>query len=75
MPRALGIPNGLLPVIPAIAPIADDSGEPLPNNASNDITSFTLFDTGKSTLSSYYFDTREADSDDIKFDEFTLSSN
>ncbi|MGD1899762.1 MAG: fibronectin type III domain-containing protein [Phormidesmis sp.] len=73
--RAVGDPNGLLPVIPTIAPLTDDSGQPLPYIASNDITSFTLFDTGTGTLSSYYFDTREPNSDVIKFDEFTLSDN
>jgi hypothetical protein len=39
-------------------PLLDDSGNPLPYIASNDITVFSAFDTGTGTISSYYFDTR-----------------
>lgn len=69
---ALGDPNGLSPVVPTIAPLIDPQGQPMPYIASNDITCFTLFDTATGTLSSYYFDTRQPDSDVVKFDEFTL---
>ncbi len=69
---AIGDPNGLEPVMPSIAPLTDEQGNSLPYIASNDVTSFTLFDTGSGTLSSYYFDTREPDSAVIKFDEFTI---
>ncbi len=69
---SLNDPNGLTPVVPTIAPLSDESGEPLPYIASNDITSFTIFDTGDGTLSSYYFDTRQPDSDVVKFDQFTI---
>ncbi|MEM8503423.1 MAG: metallophosphoesterase [Cyanobacteria bacterium P01_D01_bin.1] len=69
---ALNDPNGLMPVVPNIAPLKGDDGEPLPYIASNDITSFTLFDTGDGTISSYYFDTRQPDSDVVKFDQFTI---
>ena len=37
---------------------------------SNDITAFTIFDTGEGTVSSYYFDTRKPESEVVKFDEF-----
>ncbi len=70
---AVNDPNGLTPVVPTIAPLKDDSGNPLPYIASNDITSFTIFETGSGTLSSYYFDTRKPDSEVVKFDEFKLS--
>lgn len=70
---AIGDPNNLAPVMPTLAPLTDDSGQPLPYIASNDITSFTIFDTGKGTLSSYYFDTRDPGSAIVKFDEFELS--
>ncbi|MGC1524856.1 MAG: metallophosphoesterase family protein [Phormidesmis sp.] len=69
---AVGDPNGLAPVMPSISPLTDKQGDPLPYIASNDVTSFTLFDTGSGTLSSYYFDTREPDSAVVKFDEFTI---
>ncbi|MGB3294543.1 MAG: metallophosphoesterase [Phormidesmis sp.] len=71
--RATGDPNGLPPVMPTVAPLTDDSGQPMPYIASNDITSFTIFDTGKGTLSSYYFDTRDPASAIVKFDEFELT--
>ncbi|MEM9092295.1 MAG: metallophosphoesterase [Cyanobacteria bacterium P01_F01_bin.53] len=70
---ATGDPNGLEPVMPTLAPLTDEAGNPQPFIASNDITSFTLFDTGTGTLSSYYFDTRKPDSAVVKFDEFTLA--
>ncbi|MBD1919084.1 MULTISPECIES: metallophosphoesterase [Cyanophyceae] len=69
---AQGDPNGLEPVVPTIAPLRDDSGQPLPYLASNDITAFSLFDTGSGTISSYYFDTREPNSAVVKFDEFAV---
>jgi hypothetical protein len=69
---AQGDPNGLPPVIPAIAPLTDDHGNPLPYIASNDITAFSLLDTGTGIVSSYYFDTRQPQSEVVKFDEFRL---
>ena len=71
---AVGDPNRLAPVVPTIAPLKDDAGNPLPYIASNDITSFTIFETGNGTLSSYYFDTRQPDSKAVKFDEFKLDA-
>ena len=72
---ATGDPNGLTPVIPAIAPLLDKNGTPLPYIASNDITAFSILDTSTSTISSYRFDTREPDSPVVKFDEFSLPSS
>lgn len=69
---AQGDPNGLEPVVPTIAPLKDDSGQPLPYLASNDITAFSVFDTGTGMISSYYFDTREPSSAVVKFDEFVV---
>ncbi|MFQ4136654.1 metallophosphoesterase family protein [Nodosilinea sp. PGN35] len=69
---AQGDPNGLEPVVPTIAPLQDDRGQALPYLASNDITAFSLFDTGTGTISSYYFDTREPNSAVVKFDEFVV---
>ena len=69
---ATGDPNGLAPIVPTIAPLTDGSGSALPYLASNDITSFTIFETETGTLSSYYFDTRAPSSAAVKFDEFRL---
>jgi len=69
---ATGNPGGLEPVMPTIAPLRDEQGQPLPYLASNDITAFSIFDTGTGTVSSYYFDTRQHDSAVVKFDEFRL---
>ncbi|ARV58490.1 metallophosphoesterase [Nostocales cyanobacterium HT-58-2] len=68
----LGDPYGLEPVVPTIAPLLSEDGKPMPYIASNDITAFTIFDTGTGTVSSYRFDTRKPDSEVIKFDEFQL---
>jgi hypothetical protein len=69
---ALGDPNGLEPVLPTIAPLPGKDGKPIPYIASNDITAFSIFDTGKGTVSSYRFDTSQPDSKVVKFDEFQL---
>ncbi|MEA5580350.1 metallophosphoesterase [Nodularia harveyana UHCC-0300] len=69
---AVGDPYGLEPVIPTIAPLLDENSQPLPYIASNDITVFSIFDTGNGIVSSYYFDTQKPDSEVVKFDEFKL---
>lgn len=70
---AVGDPNGLEPITPAIAPLLDDAGNSLPYIASNDITAFSIFDTTTGTVNSYYFDTRQPATAVVKFDEFQLS--
>ncbi|MGD1716087.1 metallophosphoesterase family protein [Dapis sp. BLCC M172] len=65
-------PNGLEPIIPTIAPLIDENGEPQPYIASNDITAFSIFETETGKVSSYYFDTRKPNSEVVKFDEFQL---
>jgi len=69
---AVGDPNGLEPIVPTVAPLRGDDGKPVPYIASNDITAFSLFDTGTGTISSYYFDTRKPESAVVKFDEFKV---
>ncbi|NMG21002.1 metallophosphoesterase [Brasilonema bromeliae SPC951] len=69
---ALGDPNGLEPVLPTIAPLPGKDGKPIPYIASNNITAFSIFDTGKGTVSSYRFDISQPDSKVVKFDEFQL---
>ncbi|NEO72674.1 MAG: metallophosphoesterase, partial [Moorea sp. SIO3H5] len=69
---ATGDPNGLEPVMPTIAPLLGDNNQPLPYIASNDVTVFSIFDTGTGIVTSYRFDTRSPNSDVIKFDQFQL---
>jgi hypothetical protein len=70
----VGNPNGLEPIMPSIAPLLDEQGKPQPYIASNDVTVFSILDTGTGKISSYRFDTREPDSAVVKFDEFQLKS-
>ncbi|MEG4518459.1 MULTISPECIES: metallophosphoesterase family protein [unclassified Microcoleus] len=72
---AIGDPNGLEPVVPTVAPLLGEDGRPLPYIDSNDLTAFTIFDTGEGTVSSYYFDTRKPESEVVKFDEFKLKNS
>ncbi|MEH1903314.1 MAG: metallophosphoesterase [Nostoc sp.] len=68
----LGDPNSLEPIVPTISPLVGEDGKPMPYIASNDITVFSIFDTGTGRISSYRFDTRKPDSEVLKFDEFEL---
>ena len=70
---ATGNPNGLEPILPNIAPLTDESGQPMSYIASNDLTVFSIFNTETGTVSSYRYDTRKPDSEVIKFDEFKLN--
>lgn len=69
---AQGDPNGLEPIVPSLAPLLDDQGQPLPYIASNDMTAFSILETENGIVSSYYFDTRQPGSSAVKFDEFSL---
>jgi hypothetical protein len=69
---ATGDPNGLEPVVPTIEPLLDDTGQPLPYLSSNNITAFSILDTGAGTVTSYRFDTQKPDAGAIEFDEFRL---
>ena len=72
---AIGDPNNLEPVVPTVAPLLGKDGRALPYIDSNDITAFSVFDTGNGTVSSYYFDTRKPESAVVKFDEFKLKNS
>lgn len=69
---SLGNPNGLEPQVPNIQPFLDNHGSPLPFISSNEITVFSIFETDRGVISSYWFDTRKPDSQVVKFDEFFL---
>lgn len=72
---AIGNPNGLAPIAPTLKPLNDEAGSPLPYIASNDITAFSILDTGSGTVSSYYFDTSQPTSDVVRFDEFQIGQS
>lgn len=67
-----GDPNGLQPVVPTLAPFKGSDDQPQPYIASNEITAFSILDTGRGVVSSYYFDTRQPGSAVVKFDEFSI---
>lgn len=69
---ATGDPNGLEPVIPTIAPLLGEDSQPLPYVASNEITVFSILDTGAGKVSSYFFDTSNPESKVVQFDEFSI---
>jgi hypothetical protein len=69
---AIGNPYNLEPIIPNLAPLQDENNNDLPYIASNDLTVFSILDTQKGTVASYYFDTRKPNSSVVKFDEFKL---
>jgi hypothetical protein len=71
---ATGDPNGLLPVMPTLVSVNNKDGLPVPYIASNDLTVFSILDTGEGTVSSYYFDTRKPASEVVKFDVFQLGN-
>ena len=68
-----GDPNGLEAIVPTLAPLLGDDGQPLPYISSNEISVFSIFDTGANRVTSYYFDTRKPDSPVIAFDEFSVA--
>ncbi len=67
-----GNPNGLEPIMPSIKPLTGEDGKPIPYIASNEITVFSILDTGNGTVDSYYFDTTKPEEKVVKFDEFEL---
>lgn len=70
---AVGDPNQLEPIVPTIDPLLAENNQPLPYIASNEITVFSILDTGTGVVSSYRFDTRKPNSEVVKFDEFILN--
>lgn len=69
---AVGNPNGLAAIVPTLAPLLDANGQPQPYIASNDITVFSILDTGTGTVHSYRFDTRRPQDPVVEFDVFQL---
>jgi len=71
---ATGDPWGAEPIMPSIEPVMTNpaDGKPLPTVDSNTVTVFSILDTETQTVSSYYFDTAQPESDVVKFDEFSV---
>ncbi|MDB9314353.1 metallophosphoesterase [Spirulina sp. CS-785/01] len=69
---AQGDPYGLQPIMPTLAPLVNENDQFLPYIASNDITAFSILETEKGIVSSYYFDTTKPGSEVVKFDEFSI---
>ena len=63
-----GDPYGLSPIMPNVAELP--GGEPY--LMSNTITAFSVLDTAKGTVDSYYFDTEDPDSEVVLFDSFSI---
>ena len=70
----IGDPNGLEPIIPSIKPLTGENAQALPYITSNNITVFSILDTGEGVVNSYYFDTTKPENTVVKFDEFKLTS-
>ncbi|WP_088890719.1 fibronectin type III domain-containing protein [Leptolyngbya ohadii] len=68
----VGDPGGLAAIVPSISALLDESGQPQPFIASNEITVFSILDTGTGTVSSYRFDTRQPNGEVVRFDEFQI---
>lgn len=69
---AEGDPNGLHAIMPTIAPLKDAKDDPIPYISSNEITVFSILDTGSGAIDSYYFDTTKPDQGVVHFDQFQL---
>jgi hypothetical protein len=71
---ATGDPNRLQPVVPSLAPLVGDQGQPLPYVSSNHITVFSILDTETGTVDSYRFDAKQPEQGVVRFDQFSLTS-
>lgn len=64
-----GDPLGLEPEYPSEAELPDG----LPYLASDTVTAFSILDTGRGVVDSYYYDTQDADSEAVLFDSFPIN--
>jgi hypothetical protein len=71
-----GDPHGGTPVMPSeFAPMTDADGNPLPCVSSNELTVFTILDTGDGSITSYVFDTTDPLGEVRVFDRFTIGQD
>lgn len=70
----VGDPHGREPIMPTdfnpLGAWTEDGNQPF--MCSNDITAFSILDTSTGMVTSYAFDTRDPDSEVVKFDQFSL---
>ena len=64
-----GDPYGLLPIYPNISSLPGKK----PYLESNEITAFSILDTGTGKIDSYYFDTTDPESEVVHFDSFSFN--
>lgn len=64
-------PNGLTAIVPTLAPLKNQEGDSLPYIASNELTVFSVLDTERKVIDSYYFNCRHPDQGIVKFDSFS----
>lgn len=69
---AVGDPNGLEPIVPTVAPLTGADGAPLPYVTSNDVSVFSILDTGTQEVTSYAYDLRTPDQPARVIDRFSL---
>lgn len=67
-----GDPGGLTPVVPALAPLKDAQGQPLPYVSQNGLVVFQALETATGTVHSWYVDLHDVDAGAVRFDEFRL---
>lgn len=63
-----GDPYGLTPIMPTLAGVPENK----PYLSNKSMTVFSILDTGKGCIDSYYFDTDKPDSEMIHFDVFPI---
>jgi len=74
-PRA-NDPHGLAPISPTLAnPMGFDGESELPFVSSNNVTAFSILDTGTGYVHSYAFDTRDPSGPVVEFDRFPLTTS
>lgn len=66
-----GDPAGLEPIAPNVTELPEEK----PYLASNTITAFSILDTDKGTIDSYFYDTKNPEGGVILFDSFEISRN
>jgi hypothetical protein len=67
-----GDPNGLEPIVPTVRPFTDGDDTPLPYLSSNDVTAFSILDTGTGVVTSYAYDLRTPEVRPVVFDRFSI---
>lgn len=68
-----GDPHGYEPAMPSeFSPMTGPDGQPLPCVASNELTVFTILDTGDGSITSYVFDTNDPFGEVRVFDRFSI---